>query len=162
MNAIEFIKTPFYISYFNNVVVPLTTIKLRISDIIMIATKTNTLLLVKKLASTVKGNINLFIGKINLLSVTTILGFVLIMYFIILKLLADSLDTISNKLKTQSEEIEYLKKENISLKKEDKLRELKELLLLEEIKTYNTESNKKFQNFEKKLRKLIRESEMYQ
>jgi hypothetical protein len=155
MNAIEFVKTPFYIAQFNNVVTPLTTINL----------KYNMLVFIETLSFITRQTITMLWKKINLSPELIVLGVLSSIYLASLFGLTDIMEKNLATIRYQSEEIENLKKEIICLKKLDKTHEINEHNLLEEVKKYyneNNETNKKLIAMERKVNRLVKEAKMYE
>lgn len=160
MNAIEFLKTPLYISNMNTVV-PLTTINLYLIDIfnyarLIVLSLINFTTLFTQTTQFISTELfKLLISETNTQLIIIILGACSGFMFLILQ-------EHRNKLNDQTQHIQNLQSQVKYLKKMERIYENEEQNLIQDFKRYVDETGKKIITLEKKIKKMEKEIKIYE
>jgi hypothetical protein len=160
MNAIELLKTPFYISQLNTVI-PLTKINLFYADIYNYVAEQ--FIVVKKFM-TILTYTSVFITK-ELLKLafvkanTEILLYIMCIFSVFMFLV---LNNQSNKLIEQTQQIESLESRINYLKKMERMREETDQAWIKDIKLYKKETINKMAIMDRKIKKFERDLKIYE
>lgn len=160
MNAIEFIKTPFYISQMNEII-SLTTINLHLLNVIkyaglIISTLINFTTMIAQIFITISSEIfNMFFTKADPNLVIIIVGAYSVVMFLILE---------EHRIKSddQKQQIENLENKLNYLNKIERMRENEEQMIITELKQYSQDMNKKISIMEKKIKKFEKDFKLYE
>ena len=160
MNAIELLKTPFYISNMNTIV-PLTTINLYFMDAckyagLIISTLINfTIILTQTFVFISSEIFNMFFEEADTQLVLIIIGAYSVFMFLILEEHRIQLKEQSQKIETFENQINYLKKL-------ERMRENEEQMIIQEFKQHSQDINKKISAMEKKMKKFEKDLKLYE
>ena len=160
MNAIELLKTPFYISNMNTIV-PLTTINLYFMDAckyagLIISTLINfTIILTQTFVFISSEIFNMFFEEADTQLVLIIIGAYSVFMFLILEEHRIQLKEQSQKIETFENQINYLKKL-------ERMRENEEQMIIQEFKQHSQDINKKISEMEKKMKKFEKDLKLYE
>ena len=160
MNAIELLKTPFYISNMNTIV-PLTTINLYFMDAckyagLIISTLINfTIILTQTFVFISSEIFNMFFEEADTQLVLIIIGAYSVFMFLIL-------EEHRIQLKEQSQKIESFENQINYLKKLERMRENEEQMIIQEFKQHSQDINKKISAMEKKMKKFEKDLKLYE
>ena len=160
MNAIELLKTPFYISNMNTIV-PLTTINLYFMDAckyagLIISTLINfTIILTQTFVFISSEIFNMFFEEADTQLVLIIIGAYSVFMFLILEEHRIQLKEQSQKIETFENQINYLKKL-------ERMRENEEQMIIQEFKQHSQDINKKISAMEKKMKKFEKDLKVYE
>ena len=160
MNAIELLKSPFYISRLN-MVIPLTKINLFYADIYNYAAAQ--FAAVTKFA-TVLALTTIFIAK-ELLKLafvkanTEIVLYIMCIFSVFMFLV---LNNQSNKLNEQTQQIESLESRINYLKKMERMREEMDQAWIKDIQLYKKETTNKMAIMDRKIKKFEKDIKMYE
>lgn len=160
MNAIELLKTPFYISNMNTIV-PLTTINLYFMDAckyagLIISTLINfTIILTQTFVFISSELFNMLLSEADTQLVVIIIGAYSVFMFLILEEHRIQLKEQSQKIETFENQINYLKKL-------ERMRENEELMIIQEFKQHSQDINKKISAMEKKMKKFEKDLKLYE
>ena len=160
MNAIELLKTPFYISNMNTIV-PLTTINLYFMDAckyagLIISTLINfTIILTQTFVFISSEIVNMFFEEADTQLVLIIIGAYSVFMFLILEEHRIQLKEQSQKIETFENQINYLKKL-------ERMRENEEQMIIQEFKQHSQDINKKISAMEKKMKKFEKDLKLYE
>lgn len=160
MNAIELLKTPFYISNMNTIV-PLTTINLHFLNVfkftgLIISTLMNfTIIITQTFIFILSELFNMLMKEADTQLVIIIVGAYSVFMFLIL-------DEHRIKLKEQTQQMETIENQLNYLKKMERMRENEEQMIIQEFKKYSEETNKKISTMEKKIKKFEKDLKLYE
>ena len=160
MNAIELLKTPFYISNMN-MIVPLTTINLHFLNVfkftgLIISTLMNfTIIFTQTFIFILSELFNMLMKEADTQLVIIIIGAYSVFMFLIL-------DEHRIKLKEQTQQMETIENQLNYLKKMERMRENEEQMIILEFKKYSEETDKKISTMEKKIKKFEKDLKLYE
>lgn len=155
MNAIEFLKTPFYISNMNTIM-PLTTINLYILNVSKyVGLLINFAIIIIQTAIFISFEVvNMLTSVLEIELIVYIIGAYSVFMFLLLEDHKNNLEEQTNKMKMLENEINHLKKI-------ERMCENDEQILIKEIRQCNEETNKKFAALEKKIKKAEQILKLY-
>jgi hypothetical protein len=160
MNAIELLKTPFYISQLN-MVMPLTKINIFYGDVHKYVASSITavinfiLILTHTTVFMAKQLLNLAFVKAN----TDIVLYVICIFTVFMFLV---LNDQKNKLHEQTQQIESLENRINYLKKMERMREEMDESWIQDIKLYQQETTKKMVVMDRKIKKFEKDLKIYE
>ena len=160
MNAIEFLKTPFYISQFN-MVMPVTKINLgNVNIYSYVATPTRAVIEFISVLAYTSAFMAEQLLKIVFVEANTDMVLYIMCVFTVFMFLV--LNDQKNKLNEQTEQIESLENRINYLKKMERMREEMDEMWIQDIKMYQQETTKKIVTMDRKLKKLEKDLKAYE
>ncbi len=160
MNAIELLKTPFYISQLN-MVIPLTKINIFYGDIYkyVAPTITSVINFISILSHTTVFMAKELFGLVFVKANTEIVLYIMCIFTVFMFLV---LNDQKNKLDDQTQQIKSLENRINYLKKMERMREEMDETLIKDIKLYQQETNKKMVVMDRKIKKFEKDLKIYE
>ncbi len=160
MNAIELLKTPFYISQLN-VVMPLTKINIFYGDIYKYVSTSITSIInfISILAHTTIFMAKELLGMVFVEANTEIVLYIMCVFSVFMFLV---LNDQKNKLHEQTHQINSLENRINYLKKMERMREEMDEAWIQDIKLYQKDTNKKMVVMDRKIKKFEKELKIYE